>query len=314
MVEDIIYRKAVPLKDDDEILSVYNYAHKRNLTMEWFKWYDYSCPYGANRLCVAEDRDASRIAAVWGMLPLKIKLNDKVVNGSFAANATTHPDYEHRGIFANLNRFVQSQEKGHGVEVSIGIFGANDIWGMKHLGWEILGDLEFIACYSTNRTEMPDVVKVNRFTREFDSLLSKFYDRARFSILKTHDFLNWRYFDRPDVEYHAYAYRSGHSLAGFVVLKYFKENGYRKAHILDIYFLSQDVFVALINAAKNFSAQGDCNELNCWQTRHSPYLQWFYRNGFEPTSCSQALKSNLGRIENLPNQDWWFMLGDYDVY
>ncbi|MFC1954049.1 GNAT family N-acetyltransferase [Chloroflexota bacterium] len=311
---DIIYRKAIPLKDDKEILSVYNEAHGQELTMEWFKWYNYTCPYGANRLCVAEDRDTSRIAAVWGMLPLRVKLNDKIVNGSFASNATTHPDYQHKGIFTELNKFVQSQEKQHDVKVSVGIFGENDIWGMKHLGWEILGDLEFIACYNTTGIEVPRIIEVNRFTKEFDWLMLESYRKTRFSFFKTHEFLNWRYFDRPDQQYHVYAYRTEDKLSGFSVLKYFEENGYKKAHILDMYFLNENTFDVLIGISKNFSVAGGCHVLNCWQAKYSPYLEWFFQRGFEPTTHRQVLKSNLGPIEKLPKHDWWFMLGGYDVY
>ena len=312
---NIIYRKAIPLIDDEEILSVYNQAHGRNLSVEWFKWYNYSCPYGANRLYVAEEK--SKIIAAWGMLPLKVKLNDRIVTASFASDATTHPAYQHKGVFANLNKFVQRCEiEEHGVEISIGVFGEGDIWGMKHLGWEILGDLDFVVCHSPSIDfKIPPVVKLNRFTEEFDSLLLRLFNSIKFGIVKDHKFLNWRYFDRPDKEYHTYAYRHKDEILGFITLKYFvDDNGYKKAHILDIYFVNRDAFIVLVNLAKAFSIAGNCHELDCWQPKQSPYLDWFYRHQFEPSNHKNTLKSNIGPVKHLPHQDWWIMLGDYDVY
>ena len=69
MTEGFAFREAIRPTEDAEILSVYNCAHQRALSMDWFKWFNYHCPNGENRLFVAEDEAQSRIAAVWGMLP-----------------------------------------------------------------------------------------------------------------------------------------------------------------------------------------------------------------------------------------------------
>jgi len=101
---------------------------------------------------------------------------------------------------------------------------------------------------------------------------------------------------------------------GFIVLKYFKENGYKKAHILDIYALEGEAFNDLLNVAEDFAFRGNCQELNCWQIRKSPYKSWFVNRGFELSTNRYALMlhHNFGKKESCGN--WWFTLGDNDAY
>lgn len=321
IIDGILYRKAVPEMDDEKVLLLYNYAFNRTFSMEWFRWFNYSCPFGPNRLYIAEDQTTSSIVGSWGLLPYKVKFNDEVIGGSLASNLVTHPCYRRRGIFANVVKFALAQEERYGSKISLNApnklseMGLAALRGYLKVGFEIISDLDFIITYN-NKPEQFKATKVGRFSEKFDLLLSTSIDKMKFAVFKDHRFLNWRYFDRPDQEYHVYAYQDENTVLDFIVLKYFEENGYKKAHILDIYAINEYVFNDLLNVAKSFAFTRNCQELNCWQIRNSPYAPWFYKRGFELSANKYALmlSNNFGVKEVLISQDWWFALGDNDVY
>lgn len=315
IVDGILYREAVPEMDDGKILLFYSYTFNRTFSMEWFRWFNYSCPLGANRLYVAEDQTTSSIVGAYGLLPYKVKFNDEVTSGSLCTNVVTHPDYQGRSIFVNLGKFALAQEERYESKISLGVPNKNALRGHLKVGWEIVCDLDFIVNYN-NKPEEFKATKIDRFSENFDLLLSTIINRMKFAVFKDHSFLNWRYFDRPDKEYHVYAYQNENTALGLIVLKYFEENGYRKAHILDIYAINEHVFNDLLNAAKSFTFIRNCDELNCWQIRNSAYAPWFYKRGFELSANKHILivKNNFGAKNGLVSRDWWFMLGDNDVY
>lgn len=315
IIDGILYRKAVPEVDDEKILSLYNYTFNRTISMEVFRWLNYSCPFGPNRLYIAEEQTTSSIVGAYGLLPYKVKFNNEVIDGSLCTNVATHPDYQGRGIFVNLGKFALAQEERYESKISLGVPNKNALRGHLKVGFEIVSDLDFIVNYS-NKPEEFKATKIDRFSEKFDVLLSTSIDKMKFAVFKDHRFLNWRYFDRPDQEYHVYAYQDENTVSGFIVLKYFEENGYKKAHILDIYAINEHVFNDLLNVAKSFAFTRNCQELNCWQIRNSPYAPWFYKRGFELSANKDILivKKNFGVKKALISQDWWFMLGDNDSY
>ncbi len=313
---EFIVKKA-ELEDSQEILDLYNLVHKKELTMEWFHWYNFQCPNGPNRLYVAENAENaenSKIIGAWGMLPLSIKLGKKVVVGSFSSLATVHPDFQGMGVFIMLSEFVQSEEKLLGTEVSLGIFGEGDFWGMESLEWSALCDLDtyFLRKRGWNPVSA-QVTQVGHFNADYDPLLEGFSESVNFHIVKDHRFLNWRYLERPDQAYYVYSYKCGPDILGFIVLKYFQEGTILRAHILEIVAADLLAFGTLIDAAKEFAVK--CDVLTCWQSPFpNIYSEGFKACGFERTKKSNILKSNFGRVKNLPPTGWWFTLGDYDVY
>ena len=271
--------------------------------MEWFKWFNYSCPFGENQIYVAEDQD--KIIGAYGLLPYKIKFNDEVVDGYLCTNVCVLPAYQRQGIFINLGRFVIGDNK-----LALGVPNLQAIKGHLKVGWELLSNLDFIVSYNSDLGSFKST-RLGRFDKRFNSLLS--VDKMRFAIVKDYKFLNWRYFDRPDKEYQVYAYKDADTVLGFIVLKYFEKDDYRKTHILDIYAINQDIFDDLITTAKTFTHIRNCNEINCWQIDNSIYADWFHKRGFELSTNRNVLiiRDNLNKIKK---NNWLFMLGDNDVY
>ena len=111
-----------------------------------------------------------------------------------------------------------------------------------------------------------------------------------------------------------YEYRDGKDLKGYVILKHFEGEGYKKSHIIDIHADDKDTLNELISEAETF-AQGT-DELNLWTNINNPYKEEFKKRGFFERDSNDfvIIHYNYGKKKILEQGNWWFCLGDNDVY
>lgn len=302
-------------EDADEVLSLMRacFGERQSFHTAWYEWFNFGCPTGFNRNYITIDKAMGKIVAGEGLLPIKIKVNDEVVVGSYSTNVMTHPDYQRRGLYTQLARYCLSAEEAFQSRLTLGVPNENSYPGHIKVGWKVLSDLVFIAKFSF-RNKSCKSKEVPAFDARVDQVLRQVAQQANFMVLKGHHFLNWRYKERPDKSYRLFIFENKGNVDGYMILKYFDDNGYKKTHILDIMVASEEAFDDLILAAEQCAVGRD--ELNCWQINHGIYREWFARNGFVETTAKNLLilHTNYGQdIEPKPS-NWWFALGDNDVY
>jgi hypothetical protein len=117
----------------------------------------------------------------------------------------------------------------------------------------------------------------------FDAAFDAFYQRLSrgfaFCIEKNAAWMNWRFFERPDSPYTAFAIVNDSRLNGYVVLKRWTEpDGYTKAHIVDFHALDNETACELIAAAESY-AEG-CGEIDLWAAPGYPYRSCLETAGF----------------------------------
>ena len=92
--------------------------------------------------------------------------------------------------------------------------------------------------------------------------------------------MNWRFCDRPGESLYRYAL-SGvpGNWPGYVVLKRWQEqDGYTKAHIVDLHAEDRSALSHLVTAAESYAA--GCQELNLWAASGYPYRAVLETRGF----------------------------------
>lgn len=317
--KNMVYRKAVPGDEDRKVLFLMKESFNLIFSLEWFRWFNFLCPYGNNRLYVVEDKIKNKLVAGYGLLPYKLKINNKILKGSLCTNGMTHPDYRMRGLFTNLGRFALSREQGFGNKISLAVSNKNALRGHLKIGWKIIADLNFMNKYRNSEKKYKSL-RIKRFDKRYDILLQEIVNKCNFAINKDYQFMNWRY-SRPDKHYQIYSLFEKNKPKGFIILQYLKERNTlskpekgAKAVIVDIFASKKDVFIDLLNAAETFAK--DCKELICWQITNSLYLDWFCQRGFQFNGDKRilVLKNNFGPEIDITPLNWWFALGDNDVY
>lgn len=283
------------------------------LSKEWYEWFNLGCPAGFNRNYIALDKATGKLAACYGLLPIRIKINDEVLDGSLATNAMTHPEYQGKGLFVQMGKHCLAREHVFRSRITLGVPNQKAYRGHMKVGWRVLSDLAFVA-KSSFRTEQCKSKQVPAFDARVGRVIHEIAGQANFIVMKDHRFLNWRYRQRPDKNYMLFIFENKGDVEGYMVVEYFDDNGYKKTHILDILACREEAFNDLILAAERCAIGRD--ELNCWQTRNSIYERLFANNGFSDTGDRNVLifHSNYGQEKQPEPSSWWFPLGDNDVY
>ncbi|MFZ2491219.1 MAG: GNAT family N-acetyltransferase [Thermoanaerobaculia bacterium] len=310
---ELTYRYATP-DDDERILDLYEASFARRLSPEWWRWFSYSCPNGLNRTTLLEDVDSGALAASYSLLPLKLQLNDRVVEASLATNGNTHPAYQGRGLFSPTCRQALQGEADIGCGVSLGMprFGVSYPAHVK-VGWKTLCKLPFLV-NTDLQARANSCREVGAFDERFDAFFRGIAEKYSFIIMKDHRVINWRVAERPDKQYTRFILERGTTLAGYVVLKKFDDGDYRKTHIMDIHAQDESALDELLAAAESFAAGRD--ELNLWSNRCDPYREQLLARGYVEREGSDLLIMHFNGIseEIVEERAWNFCLADNDVY
>ena len=278
-------------------------------SIDRFKWFNSCCPTGKSRTYLLFDEDDKIIGAL-SALPINIKLNKNQINGVLLTSGMIHPEYRSKNLFVQLEKYLIEKEKELGTSVFIGAPNKNIFRSHLKTGLTVSANLDFIGKFSFNKKENK-CEQIQIFDDSFNELQNAIAEQSNFILSKDTYFLNWRYFQHPDNEYLVYARFLNNKPVGWVAIKQFNDNGYLKTHILDIAAVDFNVFKDLINQAEYFAHRR--HELNTWQIDNSIYSDWFEKLGFIPTPNKNVLIT-FGLSKRLVKSDWWFVLGDNDVY
>ena len=306
-----VFRLADPALEGPKIHAFRKEAFARYFELEHFQWFYLNYPYSHNRVYLAEEKSTGRIASAICMLPFRYRVGSAVEDVSLATGGATHPDFRGFGLFTKISSMLVEQESRLGIRYGIGFPNAEALPLHIKAGWHVPLELTFLEKRDFSRgTE--STKSIETFDERYDELYKDAATRFDFLNLKDHKILNWRYRQRPDVEYHCF--KAGRrSLEGFIVLKKFEGQGIRKTHIVDFLALSEDAADALISTAENFSEESDL--LNLLMPPEGPYMEIFLKSGFKPAEeRAPIIFQRLGSSEPARFSRPWIVLGDNDVY
>ena len=305
-------------RDDDQPLSEnLNEVFQRQLSRAWHEWFTYGSPNGRTRYYLARDLQTGDIAATYGLMPLKLQLDGRVVKGALSVNTGARMNWRGTGLFQDLGRYaLETDGQTEGTILSLGVPNRFSHNVLQRIGWEHVDDIVYLA-----RGEVPvestDAEQVDEFNPHVDQLLNKPHTGDRLAISKDHAWLNWRY-NRPDQTYLRYVVRVRDDITGYIVLKRFHDadQNTEKAHILDIRAANDEAFMQLVHAAYGFSQ--DVSELNTWAITGSSRYEQLHQIGFRETVEIRHLivyRHNIDRPVLLPPvQNWYLAMGDTDVF
>lgn len=273
-----------------------------------YNWFNF-CPTGNNRIYGIFNKEDKIIGAL-SALPINIFLNKNLVNGVLLNGGMIHQNYRGKNLFIKLEKYLIKTEKELGTLIFLGAPNKNIFRSHLKVGLRVFANLDFIAKFRFSK-KRKKCKQIQIFDDSFNELQNEIAKRSNFILNKDNDFLNWRYFQNPDNKYFVYASFVDNKPVGWIVIKQFNDCGYLKTHILDVSALDFNVFKNLINQAECLAIGR--HELNAWQIDNSMYFNWFKKLGFVPTLNKNILMI-FGSSKKIIKSDWWFTLGDNDVY
>ena len=293
--------------DWDVFIDAWEEGFQRRLSQEVYRWIF----NGHNRMFAA--LSGTNIAAGYCLYPMDAVIDGEVTQVLLCNNVFVLPEHQGKFLFSRLGRYALQIASDNGYPLSYGIPNLNALAGHRRVGWAAQR-VEFLERPRQIGTKPASVHWSHSLPREVLPALEECSRRSaakrRFSILKTQDFICWRYLSKPGVQSLFATVWRERSVGAYAVCKYFPEK--KCLHIIDIDGDDLEAIEEIVAAVDSVDLPFD--KVNLWSsTVHRPI---FEHSGFSlsPEANMLILIRPLGLKGAVIEDGLNLVLADNDVY
>jgi len=247
-----------------------------------------------------------------------VKIGQEYLPAAHFMDVMTHPDFRRRGLFTRLVQWATAAVADEGAAICYTFPNENSFPGyIAKTDWIHVGSLSLFVkpvkaepllreriknrflrdmlasclqpglALSRRRGNIPKelAVRVRQFS-SFDERFDAFWEQVSgdYEIILKRDsrHLNWRYAQRPSVQYTIYAAEEGEKVVGFIVARTRHMFGMNLGMIVELLTLHRDQEVAqvLVAQAVQHLVRAGADAIGCVMFDHQPYCQALRREGF----------------------------------
>jgi GNAT superfamily N-acetyltransferase len=293
-------------------------------TLSNWQWkYKGPNPAGQSLMVVADHE--GEVVGFFSALPMNYWLGGEEVLGSHSIAMMIKPEWQNKGLIKFVADRLIKEISERKILFTYG-FPNDNAYALhvKHLGYRDISQQKLLERKLGVRVD----VELNRFTaglefnkiNRFDDSVIDLWDEAKkhlkIALIRTPDFLNWRYIERPDVNYYAFGAYRDEKLAGYCVLKLYREGKLLRGHFLDLFTVPDDKEVGqfLVQQSLVFFKNEKVDEVNLWM-QGSVYLkEILFEYGFRNVSTRPMIcrfNFEAEKLESLlTEENWYFTMGD----
>jgi len=325
--------------------------------VEHWRWKYLRNPQADNFIVLA--RDSERLVGCFHSVPMLIKIGEGIYSSSTGTDLGVDPEYRNRGISNKMRKLQRSLER-KSVAFHYGVT-SNPILLEKYRR-EKQGNLPYppyiyvriddIELHRSQSEEIPlhewygmkalkalnkignlgyrlkqgniKVREVQRFGDEVDAFWGKVQGGYSFIVVRSREYLNWRYCDPSCGDYTVMEAVEGNEMLGYVVIRIVRvKEDYHYGYIVDLLTLprGEDVAINLVSEAVDLFKSKEVN-LMLWQiTGRHPHARIASRFGFlntrrvnildypKETTC---IGSDEERMQKSLPSGIHFVYGDHD--
>lgn len=338
-----------PYQADDEqgVMALYQRATQRTITPEHWRWKLNTLPAPVPSVWLA--LDGARPIFQYAGCPLRYFLPSGERSGVVSVDTMTDPDYRRRGLLSRVGAQVYETWRAAGHAFVIGL--PNEQWGSRAaaLGWIELFPLQWLVRpmqlealaahrlrlkWPTNFAPMsalaqrwwnrvlpidPTVVvrEIDRAGDEIDRLWQTAHDPQHVSIVRDSAWLNWRYIDAPELDYHALVAERAGVVTGYLVYRLSAEANRRVGAIAEWFATDEAAVHTLLRHALDRLQAAHVESVASLTVPGSSQWQLLRRSGFLMRHAFRVMLVPLNLpvpLDWLHQPDHWLMFGgDYDV-
>lgn len=278
----------------------------------------------------------NNIAGAIGCIPIKISIHGKVVDAAWMIEAVTNPAYQRMGISMKLHAQIE-EDFTLVLAKSISdmilpltrkrnyIYIPNAVYMLRILNFK-----SFFRSWLSKTTSKRNKNKrrkrsyknvagieiVKHFNQEYDDFAESLRSKYEFTVLRTSEYLQWRYFDCPVVNYTAFKLTSNGKIAGYVVLRISNDKGIRCGWIVDMLVdpMDSNSFNRMLKKCMLYFKSNDVSCVYALGT-HRLLKKNYYRNFFFPTKTHARImaKNENGSLDLCSDANLWYIAeGDSD--
>lgn len=191
-----------------------------------------------------------------------------------AVSGTTMADEHFPG--ASLQLFTECAKQNQDIAIIIGFSNHNSYSiTVKYLGHHYVGDVAFWTTEAKPIKTADKIREFFEFTDEYQEISRKLSKTHDFIKTREKNFLNWRFFQKPEFEYKGYEYQK----RGYIVVDTYTENNIKQLQIVDVIADSEEVMEELLKYAINLAYDWNCPYVKLWLTSMQ-YKKLLEKSGF----------------------------------
>lgn len=282
-----------------------------------WRWFYQENPAGKSYIWLAED--SGKIVGQAATVPVLLKIGDAIVRGRLGADAMTHPEYRHQGMYPILTKHRNEETGKDGIYITYSFSGRSAVqritkkyFGTVHIGntrvfampfdWRntlklktnngflltlgaLSGGIIKNVLYRAKKLPVIEgltIKEIAGFDGRFDGFWSEVSGHYQIMVARSREYLKWRYVDIPDTEYSIYSAEKDNEIHGYMVLRKLHRKKVALGVIFDILALSPGVTRGLIGQAVQYFRQLGVDMVYGSMLANSKLYGAFRDNGFIP--------------------------------
>lgn len=196
---------------------------------QYWRWKHLENPFGTSPVLLC--RQGGELIGVRAFMRWQWSLNDQIYSTVRAVDTATHPNYQGKGIFKKLTLSLIEYCKQRGDDFIYNTPNQQSRPGYLKMGWEDVGKLPVRISVQRPFSIVKNFIKRNHSQADFgpleiahylqhpglDSLLKGYQHKDCITTRVSKQYLNWRYFDVPVVNYVAIGEELGNELTGLII-------------------------------------------------------------------------------------------------
>lgn len=290
-----------------------------------------------------------QIVAHHAHIPINLKVGKKIFRSCIGADSMTHPKFQRRGLQRKLGDITDKEQVKAGIYFSYWFPGEiyhkhrgensyavckipvmmklypnetmRKLTGSRFLAKVLSVPLNPIISiiFRSKKSPIIEGMKITEIA-QFDDRVDDFWkDVSRYFniiVVRNKEYLNWRYFKRPNSNFRVLLAECDEKILGYVVFASKDEKGF----IIDllVYPHRLDVVQSLILTAVEHLREEKAHRIICWMLKNNPYYRVLRANGFIRLSSTYPFGVTTYSPSKAPTEfvknpkNWYLTLGDTD--
>ena len=252
--------------NEDEInkflISYYkSFGLRYSLDSTWFKWFYNDNPSGkcVNYILTNENNE---IIGAFGYSIFSYSFNEVEKKGVIGINGFINPDYTGLGLYTDL--ILETLKDIHRkYDLAFSFPHSDNLGSVKgHINseWKFTNDFYFYV----KNIKPKEIISIdeNILESKFECLRNyKFSRRPESFFIKSFEWLNWRFYERPDKDYEVFIYKNSHNIIeGYVVYTLYQDkSGLKRFQIADYDYIKNEVFMKLLAKVSQLGSKYKCS-------------------------------------------------------
>ena len=314
--------------DKEDFLKWRELVARRKKNREYLLWEYFNGPWGPTNTTIADFQN--QIVGQYSTQGYEAFYLGKKMKASLSFDTGTHPDFRRQGIFVSLGNHHFEEEGKQNVHFSTGFPNENFWPGGKKFNWHGLCPIPLLENdevydLSHKLQNEYEFTEIKEFDEEFNGFSENFKDQIPIYLNRTREFLNWRFYEKPNLKHLKYEYlkfkiydRTG-ELISYIVTKDFQSQDQRILHLVDFLLPEDDnLYKAVLNFLVESAKKQKIKKISLFSNRLHPFSNYLKKFGFNYADTKRVfiVRANNDYLDKevlFDEKNHFFTMGDSDV-